>query len=118
MNETRSVIVTEADIVTVKDRMLRGDRRLTKDKFDNLLCAGDGEADSGIDPNDTHAVCLAIAQESEKGWCSREQISKLNGTADLAQLLSDLERRDVVERRGMDYRLRVGLFRDWLLLQG
>lgn len=118
MNDTRSAIVTEADITTVKDRMLTGDRRLTRDKFDNLLCAGDSEADSGIDPDDTYAVCAAIARGSERGWCSREQITNLNGTLDIDALLSDLDRRDVVERKGTAYRLRVGLFRDWLLRQG
>ena len=66
MNATRSVIVTEADIHAVEEEMLRGDRRLTIDKFDNLLCAGDGMVDSGIDPDDTRAVCSAIVQGSER----------------------------------------------------
>ena len=118
MNDTRSAIVTEADITTVKDRMLTGDRRLTRDKFDNLLCAGDGKADSGIDPDDTYAVCAAIARGSERGWCSREQITDLNGSLDIDALLSDLDRRDVVECKGTAYRLRVGLFHDWLRRQG
>jgi hypothetical protein len=117
MNTTRSAIVTEADILAVEDDMLRGDRRLTRDKFDNLLCAGDGAIDSGIDPNDTYAVCAAIAQGSERGWCSRDVVRDFE-TNLLNGLLADLERRDVVERKGAAYRLRVGLFRDWLVMQG
>ena len=114
MNVTRSVIVTAADILTVEQEMLRGDRRLTRDKFDNLLCAGDGEVDSGVNPDETYEVCAAIAMGSEgEAWCSRELIKGF-GSAELDMLLSDLETRDVVERKGTAYRLRVGLFRDWL----
>ena len=117
MNDTRSARVTEADIIAVKDQMLKGGRRLTRDKFDNLLCAGDGAVDSNIDPEHTYAVCLAIARGSENGWGPRERIRGF-AENEWNELLADLERRDVVERKGTAYRLRVGLFRDWLLLQG
>ena len=117
MNTTRSVIVTEADIRTVEEDMLQGDRRLTKDKFDNLLCAGDGKVDSGIDPGQTYMLCKAIVQGSEQeGWCPRDLMPDFDDVS-LDELLSDLETRDVVERKGTTYRLRVGLFRDWLVRQ-
>ena len=124
MNATRSMVVTAADILTVKNHMLLGDdrrqddRRLTADKFDNLLAAGDGVQDSGIDPDDTHAVCAAIARTGGEGWCARESMGGMFEPAELNTLLSDLEDRDVVERKGTAYRLRVGLFRDWLTLRG
>ena len=124
MNATRSMVVTAADILTVKNHMLLGDdrrqddRRLTADKFDNLLAAGDGVQDSGIDPDDTQAVCAAIARTGGEGWCARESMSDIFEPAKLDMLLSDLEDRDVVERKGTAYRLRVGLFRDWLRLRG
>lgn len=115
MNTTRSMIVTEADIRAVEEEMLRGERRLTKDKFDNLLSAGDGMEDSGIDPDETYTVCAAIARGSGKEtWCSRHVIPEY-GEADLDRLLQDLETRDVVERKEDAYRLRVGLFKDWLM---
>lgn len=117
MNMTRSAIVTEADILAVEEEMLRGDRRLTRDKFDNLICAGDGAVDSGIEPDDTYAVCAAIAQGSVRGWCARDVVRCFKGEV-LDGLLADLERRDVVERKGTAYRLRVGLFQDWLVMQG
>ena len=117
MNKTRSLIVTEADVLAVKDEMLRGERRLTKDKFDNLVSAGDGVVDSGIHPDDTYAVCTAIARGSEtETWCARHAIRGF-GEADLDHLIQDLETRDVVECKGDAYRLRVGLFRDWLARQ-
>ena len=124
MNATRSMVVTAADIFTVKNHMLLGDdrrqddRRLTADKFDNLLVAGDGVQDSGIDPDDTQIVCAAIARTGGEGWCARESMSGMFEPAELDTLLSDLEDRDVVERKGTAYRLRVGLFRDWLTLRG
>ena len=124
MNATRSLVVTAADVLTVERHMLLGDdrrqddRRLTADKFDNLLAAGDGVQDSGIDPDDTHAVCAAIARTGGEGWCARESMSGMFEPAELDTLLSDLEDRDVVERKGTAYRLRVGLFRDWLTLRG
>ena len=123
MNATRSMVVTAADILTVKNHMLLGDdrrqddRRLTADKFDNLLAAGDGVQDSGIDPEHTHAVCAAIARTGGEGWCARESMGDLFEDTELDRLLSDLENRDVAERKGTAYRLRVGLFRDWLALR-
>jgi hypothetical protein len=115
MNRTRSAVVTEADVAAVEQEMLSGDRRLTRDKFDNLICAGDGIEDSGIDPEDTLRLCAAIAREGERGWCSRDSLRAF-GVEQLDTLLTDLERRDVVERKGDAVRLRVGLFRDWLLV--
>ena len=123
MNATRSMVVTAADILTVEKHMLLGDdrrqddRRLTADKFDNLLAAGDGVQDSGIDPGDTHSVCAAIARAGGDGWCARESMGGMFEPAELDRLLSDLENRDVAERKGTAYRLRVGLFRDWLTLR-
>lgn len=118
MNETRSMKVTEADIRLVEEEMLRGGRRLTRDKFDNLLSAGDDALDSGIEPEDSYRVCRAIARNSEgDGWCSRTLIKDFDGGA-LDRLLGDLEARTVVDRKGDAYRLRVGLFRDWLRVEG
>ena len=115
MNTTRSVIVTEADIRAVEEQMLRGERRLEKDKFDNLLSAGDGKEDSGIDPDDTYRVCVEIACGSGKElWCPPHALRAI-GEDRLEHLLTDLETREVVERKGDAYRLRVGLFKDWLM---
>jgi len=117
MNRTRSAVVTEADISAIERAMISGDRRLTRDKFDNLICAGDGKEDSGIDPEETIRLCAAIAKGSERGWCSRDAIEKVD-KEQLDGLLTDVERRDVVEQKGNAYRLRVGLFHNWLIEQG
>lgn len=117
MNRTRSVVVTDADIAAIAQDMISGDRRLTKDKFDNLICAGDGLQDSGIDPDETFRICAEIARSGDRGWCSRDALRSFEKEK-IDVLLADLELRDVVERKGDAYRLRVGLFREWLLVQG
>ena len=114
MNRTRASVVTAADISIVEQELISGDRRLTRDKFDNLICAGDGIIDSGINPDETFQVCTDIAHSGERGWCSRDTLQSFEEDR-LETLLTDLDRRDVVERKGDAYRLRVGLFRDWLL---
>jgi hypothetical protein len=115
MNKTRARVVTVADIAAVAQDMISGDRRLTRDKFDNLICAGDGIVDSGIDPKETLQVCTDLARTGDRGWCSRDSLRNFDKDH-LDILLTDLERRDVIERKGDAYRLRVGLFRDWLLV--
>ena len=116
INDTRSVVVTEADVLEVeKTRVLYGDQRLEKEDFDNLLRAASETSNRDIDPDATLGVCVAIAQGSKDGWCPREEIRSVDGR-ELDWLLSDLERRDVIQRKDRVYRLRVGLFRDWLLL--
>lgn len=68
-----------------------------------------GEPDNGSGP---------AARGSERdGWCLRESVRESFDGAALDELLADLETRDVVERKGAAYRLRVGLFRDWLVLR-
>ena len=115
INDTRSAIVTEADVLAVEGQMLSGDGRLSQDKFDNLIRAGDGFEDSGVNPDESLKVCTEIVRKSRKGWCLFDLIEGFEED-DLVELLKDLERRDVVERRDQAFRLRVGLFRDWLLV--
>jgi len=117
MNRTRSAVVTEADIGAVVQEMVAGDRRLSKDKFDNLVCAGDGKLDSGIDPDETFQVCREIPRNAHGGWCARDALHSY-AKEKMEILLTDLDRRDVLERKGDACRLRVGLFRDWLMVQG
>jgi hypothetical protein len=117
MNRTKSAVITEADIATVEQEMVYGDRRLTKAKFDGLLSGGDGRVDTGIDPDDTMRLCHELASRSMRGWCAPDQLTSFE-PGKVHQLLVDLERRDVVEKKNEAYRLRVGLFQDWLNYRG
>ena len=114
MNQQKAKYVTDADVERVKKDLLMGMNSLQLDKFDNLLTAGDAALEE-IPVADTLAVCRAIATGSRIGWCNINGIEYQSQTS-LAVILEDLVERDVVEKRGAeDYRLRVGLFRDWLL---
>lgn len=115
MNATRSAVVTEADVNAVEQDMLTGNGRLARDKFDNLICAGDGKEDSGIDPQDSLALCASIAKNADKGWCAEGNVVDKDD-AFSRQLISDLEHRDVIEKKGSAIRLCVGIFKDWLVM--
>jgi hypothetical protein len=108
INRTKSVVVTEADVEEVKNSIVTGKDRLLKDKFENLVSAGDGKQDTGIDPQESWEACATIAKRSENGWCLVEHLSSD------ARILEDLENRDVLERKQNSYRIRVGLFHAWL----
>ena len=115
MNRTRSLVVTEADIDKVKESLISGHDFLSKDEFDPLYSAGEGKVDTGIDPDAAFSVCSAVAKKSEKcGWCPKTALT--NSPPALDQILSDLHDRNVLERKGESYRIKVGLFREWLLV--
>lgn len=115
INATRALVVTEADVNAVEQGMLTGSGRLARDKFDNLICAGDGKEDSGIDPNDSFALCASIAKNADKGWCVESDVVDKNNPY-LMRLITDLEHRDVIEKKGNAIRICVGIFNDWLLM--
>jgi len=114
MNEKRASLVTEADVLKVKSDLIRGVNALSLDKFDNLISSGDTSEDA-IPNSDTLAVLKAIALNSQGGSCNRNSIACETSSA-VDSVLEDLVNRDVVEQeQGKYFRIRVGLFRDWLL---
>lgn len=113
MNHTRSLYVTDADVERVKAAMLSGPDSLTQWRFDPLYNPGEGAIDTGLDPDETFAVCTALAKGSVNGWCLKSTVADVAGKRD--QILHDLESREVLDRKGDSYRIRVGLFREWLL---
>ena len=117
MNDSKSNIVTSADVVQVARRLTEGNDRLSKDKFDNLITAGDGEVDSGINPAETLRLCSSIAKNTrDGGWCGKDSIAEQFDSENLELLLSDMERRDVLEKKQQTYRIKVDLFKEWLLV--
>jgi hypothetical protein len=94
--------------------MVAGAESLEKDKFDNLLTAGDAATD--VYPQDAVLRALvAIARGSRGGLCGRhvladEQVDDLDG------ILAELVWRGVVDEPQRGYfRIHVGLFQEWLL---
>lgn len=114
MNRKRASLITEADVEQVKNELIRGVNALGLDKFDNLINSGDTSEDA-ISDEDALKVLKAIAVNSQTGPCNRNSIScETQKPVDL--ILEDLVNREVIEReRGRYYRIRVGLFRDWLI---
>ncbi len=114
MNRKRAILVTEADIEQVKNELIRGVNALGLDKFDNLINSGDTSKDA-ISDEDALAVLKSIAVNSQTGPCNRNSIS-CETQKPVDDILDDLVNRDVIEReKGQYYRIRIGLFRDWLL---
>jgi hypothetical protein len=115
MNRTRSLVVTEADVEKVKESLVSGHDFLDKVEFDPLYAAGEGKIDTGIEPAEAFSVCAAIAKKSQRGgWCAKTALIDL--PYDLEAHLLDLHDRDVLERKGDSYRIKVGLFREWMLV--
>jgi tetratricopeptide (TPR) repeat protein len=115
MNRKRASLITEADVEQVKIELVRGVNALGLDKFDNLINSGDTSEDA-ISDEDALKVLRAIAINSRTGPCNRNSIS-CETEKPIDVILDDLVNREVIEReRGRYYRIRVGLFRDWLTI--
>lgn len=115
MNRKRAAVVTNSDVEQVKEELIRGASALTLDKFDNLINSGDTSAEA-ISDEDALKVLTSIAINSQTGPCSRHSIVCETHTP-IDEILDDLVKRDIVEReRGQYYSIRVGLFKEWLLI--
>ena len=116
MNVKHARLVTEADVEQIKNELIRDVNALGLDKFDNLINSGDTSADA-IPDEDTLKVLKAIADNSRTGPCHRDRIvCETSSSVDM--ILDDLEKRDVVERREQSYQIQVGLFKEWLTVNG
>jgi hypothetical protein len=104
--------VSDADIERVKEQLITGTNRLDRSAFDNLLTPGDKAVDP-IPREDVERVLRVIAAGTRtQVWF--DPLVSLSST-DSAVVLHKLVEWEVVERQGSLYRIRVGLFREWLL---
>jgi hypothetical protein len=114
MNRKRAKLVTEADVEQVKNELIRGNNPLGWDDFDNLTSSGDTSPDA-ISVEDAKKVLMAIAENCKTGPCSRNAIT-CETEVPVDAVLDDLVKRDVLEcEQGHYYRIRVGLFKEWLI---
>ena len=116
MNFKHAHLVTEADVEQVKNELISGVNALDLDKFDNLINSGDTSADA-ISDDDALKVLKTIADNSRAGLCHRDRID-CETSLSIDTILDDLEKRDVVERREQSYQIQVGLFKEWLIVNG
>ena len=117
MNRKHVQHVTDADIAVVERDLLQGDQRLSRHQFDNLFSASDNVAD-GITSEDAEKVLREIARKSAAyGYCDHSSINIEATSASVEAILTDLCSRDVLEKRGRSqFKIRVKLFKDWLLI--
>jgi len=117
MNRKKAISVTESDIEEIANSFIEGTECLSKDKFDNLLTAGDADVET-FDLNDVESVLIQIAKKSNIGSCSRDDIFIENKEKNsIDDILEDLKTREVIEQKNSYYQIKVGLFKKWLLKQ-
>lgn len=109
----RGVAIGPADVEAVAAKMVRGRESLNENEFDNLLTPGDKDA-TDISSELAEEVLRATAQMW--GGTMMHEAPKGKNTHPKAEyVLADLLRREVLERAsGGRYRIRVGLFAEWL----
>ncbi|QTA80876.1 Tetratricopeptide repeat-containing protein [Desulfonema limicola] len=114
INNEKQPYITKANVNIVKDRLLRGDRRLDKTAFTNLINNGDPSLDA-MPHRDLIKVLKNIAENTKNDpYCIRSKIN-CETHSELPEILKDLEERDVIEKHGeKGFRIRVGLFKEWL----
>ncbi|NEQ39163.1 MAG: hypothetical protein F6K40_24075 [Okeania sp. SIO3I5] len=119
MNRKKIMYVTDADIERVKEGLITGNNSLNSAAFDNLTSAGDEHTDK-ISKEDAEAVLLDIAKETRlQPYCNRSSITTETSKSSISidEVLKDLETREVIEKQGTSgYRIKVGLFKEWLLV--
>ncbi len=117
MNVKHAGLATEADVEQVKNELIHDVNALGLDKFDNLINSGDTSPDA-ISDEDAIKVLKAIADNSNKtDPCHRDKIV-CDTNLPIDTILDDLVNRDVVKRRDRSYQIQVGLFKEWLDVNG
>ena len=117
MNVKHAGLVTEADVEQVKNELIDDVNALGLEKFDNLINSGDKSPDA-ISDEDARKVLKVIADNGSKtDPCHRDRIvCQTNSPIDT--ILDDLVKRDVVEKKDESYHIQVGLFKEWLVVNG
>jgi len=115
MNKDRQLYVTGANVDKVKDILLRGSER--RDNFKNFIQNGDPSPDR-IPDKDFIKVLKKIAEHTKNtdgGYCTLNLLNNCQTTFVVNEILKDLESREVIETHSeKGYKIRVGLFKEWL----
>jgi tetratricopeptide (TPR) repeat protein len=115
MNRKKAIYATEADVETIKNDLIVGVNSLGLDKFENLINSGDTSPDA-IPDKDILKVLTAISINSKHGRCSESSLV-LDTDVPPKEIIDDLVHRDIVERiDGHFYRIKVDLFKEWLIV--
>jgi hypothetical protein len=123
MNLQRRPVVTDADVEhVVKEDILRGANPLGEEHFDNLIDDGDSSPEA-FKHLHIRKILAAIARHTptqDSSACPLAWITPDGVPPEFIRaILDDLEHRDVITRdKSGCYKIRVGLFREWLNLNG
>ncbi len=115
MNLKRAIYVTYSYVEHVKNELMRGRNALGRSNFENLY--NSGEVNESKDA-DVLKILKAIAVHSQTGSCNRSHID-CETKLPIDSLLDELVERDVIDREKENYyTIKVGLFKEWLLVNG
>jgi excisionase family DNA binding protein len=114
MNGKWAKFVSDADVERVKNNLIRGVNALEPNKFENLVNSGDTSAEAMKDADILKVLTEVAKNSSPKSFCNRTNIN-VDMAVPVDDILDDLVKRDVLERRNDTYRIRVDLFREWLV---
>lgn len=107
MNRNEISVVTELDVEKVKDRLIKGRRALSIDRFDGFI-------NNSYSSDDTLKVLKTIADNSTTGSCPAEDIT-CKTEVPVNTILDELAKREVIQiEHELSVRIRVGLFAEWL----
>ena len=117
MNRKQANLVTEVDVDQVLQEMISGHNAIGIGRFQNLINSGDRSTDA-ISEDDALKVLTVIAKNSSgTNQCNRDLIN-CDAEEDVDVILEDLVTRKVVERNNQSYKIQVGLFKEWLIVNG
>ena len=116
LNEKKSPYIVEADIKNVINNILMQDNgRLSESEFDALF-NDEGDIEDKTKKEDNIKILKKIAQMSQKDdYCLRSDIICDLSEERVDMLLQLLCDRDVLEQKENKYKIKVGLYKDWLI---
>ncbi len=122
LNRKSFRLVTDAHVDYIKNELIsNGDEEilLGSGSFDNLINPDDTSPDAISSGNMLKVLKVIADNSSQTDPCPRDDIvcASLSST-EVDKILADLVGRDVVERVSGRYHIRVGLFREWLVING
>ena len=105
---------TTVELNEVIEQLTQGVNALSRKHFDNLVTASDDDV-TDIKPAETWSVLRAVALGSSTGGSCFRSAIKIDNPNRVDLVLDDLVQRKVLESPQEDYyKIRVGLFREWL----
>jgi hypothetical protein len=115
MISKRKKLATKADVGRIREALISGLGKLKLEDFENLYSSGDKSSDAFSD-SDALMVLRVIAQSTRQtSTCMRSEIV-VSTEKPIDAILDELTSRNVLEQeRGSYYKIRVGLFKEWLI---